>query len=332
MRMKECQRPTRCISSIALLTCLLLGTQTLAGGAELAFRPGPDGRFSFDTGPFRGHLIASPTGQGLCSLIDTASGRELTKGSDTYGIFSFYRLLGTDQRWGEFVWAFPKTAEPTDDGGVRIAWPAKPEHPFDMSGTFRWVATDTLDVRIEVTAHEAARNFELFLGSYFADGFRTQVYVRGRDGQPRFQSPDINPLIAGTYLAFPRDHRTGAIIYDGRWLKPPHPVNWAITGNIARPLVLQQDRVSGLTCAIMARPRDCFVVSTPYNMEPPEDGVAGHHSTYLSLFGADLRAGQTLQAFLRLVVGKLTPDQAVARYDEFLKMYPEPTTRPESGR
>jgi hypothetical protein len=63
-------------------------------------------------------------------------------------------------------------------------------------------------------------------------------------------------------------------------------------------------------------------------MDPPEDGVAGHHSTYLSLFGADLKPGQTAEAHLRLVVGKFTPAQALDRYQEFLRKYPAPATQP----
>ncbi len=304
-----------------------------AAASDLAFGPGENGLFAFDTGPFRGHLTATATGQGLCSLVDKGSGRELTKGSKDYGLFSFYRLLAVDQRWGSSAWSLPKTAERTPDGGVRITWAGRPEHPFDIRGTFRWSAPDTLDVLAEVTPQIDVHRFELFLGSYFADTFRSQVYVRGRGGAPpRFLPVDVNPLIVGTYVSFPRDHRTAAIIYDGRWLIPPSPVDWAVTGSMAAPLVLQQDRATGLTCVIMARPQDCFVVSAPYNMEPPEDGVAGHHSTYLSLFGTDLKAGETARAYLRAVIGKLAPAQAVERYHEFLKSCPAPATQPAVGR
>lgn len=320
------------LGAVALLVMGLACGTAVAAESPPAFQPGADGQFTFDTGPFRGRLTATAAGQGLCSLVDVASGRELTKGSDIYGLFSYYRLLGTDQRWGQYAWAFPKTAGVTEGGGVRIAWPPRPEHPFAMTGTFRWVAPDTLDVVVEVTPQQAVRRFELFLGSYFADTFQSQVYARLRStGRPGFQSVDINPLIAGTYLSYPRDHRTAAIIYDGRWLIPPHPVDWAVTGFLAAPLVLQQDRATGLTCVIMVRPQDCFVVSTPYNMPAPEDGVAAHHSTYLSLFGTDLKAGETARACMRLFVGRLTPAQAVERYDEFLKTYAAPATQP-AGR
>jgi hypothetical protein len=307
----------------------ILSAHVLAAEPRLAFRPGGDGQYDFDTGPLRGQLTATATGQGICSLVDTASGRELTKGQKDYGIFSFYRLLATDQRWGHSIWAFPKTVEVTADGSVHISWSPQPEHPFEIKGVFRWAAADTLDVLVEATPQLPVRRFELFVGSYFADGFACQVYAQGRaKPDPAFLPVDVNPLIAGTYLSFPRDHRTAAIIYDGRWLKPPSPVDWAVTGFMAAPLALKQDKATGLTCVLMSRPQDCFAVNMPYNMGRPEDGVAGHHSTYFSLFGTDLQAGQTARAFLRLVVGKFTPAQAVERYQEFLKKYPDATTQP----
>jgi hypothetical protein len=67
----------------------------------------------------------------------------------------------------------------------------------------------------------------------------------------------------------------------------------------------------------MAPTNDCFALATPYNKTPP-DGVAGHRSLYLSLFGQDLAAGQTASAHARLVVSQaLTEDDAVSRYRHY---------------
>jgi hypothetical protein len=69
----------------------------------------------------------------------------------------------------------------------------------------------------------------------------------------------------------------------------------------------------------MAPPGDCFAVSLPYNKTPP-DGVAGHQSLYLSLFGQDLMAGETARAAARLVIGQnLTDQQAVELYGKYLE-------------
>ncbi|HID23963.1 MAG TPA: hypothetical protein EYP14_16400 [Planctomycetaceae bacterium] len=70
---------------------------------------------------------------------------------------------------------------------------------------------------------------------------------------------------------------------------------------------------------LMAPPEDCFAVATPYDKTPP-DGVAGHRSLYLCLFGQDVTAGQTVQARTRCVVGDtITDEVAVRRYREYLQ-------------
>jgi hypothetical protein len=48
-------------------------------------------------------------------------------------------------------------------------------------------------------------------------------------------------------------------------------------------------------------------------MTPPDGvGVASHYSTYLSLFGGDLKAGQTTAARVRLVIDRgITEQRAV---------------------
>jgi hypothetical protein len=47
--------------------------------------------------------------------------------------------------------------------------------------------------------------------------------------------------------------------------------------------------------------------------------VAGHQSLYLSLFGRDVRAGQTARADARLVVGRgLSDAEVVKRYADYL--------------
>ena len=54
----------------------------------------------------------------------------------------------------------------------------------------------------------------------------------------------------------------------------------------------------------MSPPSDCFGVLTPFEAE-------GHRSTYLSLFGNDLKAGETAKARTRLVVGTNLTDATI---------------------
>jgi len=60
----------------------------------------------------------------------------------------------------------------------------------------------------------------------------------------------------------------------------------------------------------MAPVSDCFAVSTPVQGD-------GHRSLYLSLFGRDLKAGETASAQARLVIGAFQDDEIVNLYKEY---------------
>jgi hypothetical protein len=63
----------------------------------------------------------------------------------------------------------------------------------------------------------------------------------------------------------------------------------------------------------MTPPKDCFAVLTPFQTEP-------HYSTYLSLFGRDLRAGETASARSRLVITPQIPDAQInALYESYVR-------------
>jgi hypothetical protein len=84
-------------------------------------------------------------------------------------------------------------------------------------------------------------------------------------------------------------------------------------------MAMRTDDKSGVSAILMSPPEDCFAIATPYNKTPP-DGVAGHQSLYLSLFGREVKAGQTAQADARLVVGRKIADrQAVELYAKYLE-------------
>jgi len=83
-------------------------------------------------------------------------------------VFSYYRFLGTDRRWGTMGWQMTKTAERTSDGAVQVTWPAQPEQPFELSATYKWVQPNALNVETAVEAKRDLPNFEVFIGSYFA--------------------------------------------------------------------------------------------------------------------------------------------------------------------
>lgn len=263
--------------------------------------------FLFDTGALRGALRAQGRSLGLTGVVDIGSGKAL---AGSYGLVSHYRLLDAEARYGTAGWDWPSQARLLGDGAVEVCWPADAAHPFQMQATYRWAAPNTLDVRTEVTARRPLRRFEVFLASYFAGFPVSMVYARtGPEGKPEFIPATKD---RGVWLAFPRDDEAVRIIQDGRWQRPPNPVQWVIMPRLAAPLAMRRDRESGLAALLMAPPGDCFAICTPY-------GEEGHRSVYLSLFGRDIAAGQSATALARLVIARdQDPAGAVRLYESYL--------------
>lgn len=280
--------------------------QPAAGPTTLAFRPA-DKEFLFDTGALRGTLRAQGRSLGLTGVVDRASGKAL---AGAYGLVSHYRLLDAENRYGTAGWDWPSQARLRDDGAVEVSWLPDAAHPFQMKAIYRWAAPNTLDVTTEVTARRPLPRFEVFLASYFAGFPVSMVYAHtGPDGKPDFVAATKD---RGVWLAFPRDAEAVRMIQDGRWQRPPNPVQWVIMPRLAAPLAMRRDPDSGLVALLMAPASDCFAICTPF-------GEEGHRSVYLSLFGRDLAPGQSATARVRLVITRnLTPADAVRLYEAYL--------------
>jgi len=308
-------------SSIMTL-CWVVGLAAAAAWAQspLAFRPVEEGYCQFDTGTLRGKVRLDGKSQGVCSLVYVPAAMELAK---VPGLFSYYRVFSTGNRYGKAARDWPLTTKVLEDGALEIAFaPAADEHPLEMKGVMRWAAPDTLDLQTVVTPQVAMPRMEVFLSSYVAKGFDAWVYLKpnrfAKKEPPAMVRADWSELLDGNYVVFPRERESLLMVYDGRWEIPPSPVTWAFTRYLAAPLAVRRHAPSGLCVAWMSPPEDCFAVSTPYNKEPP-DGVAGHSSIYLSLFGRDVAAGETVRASCRLIVGKdLTDPQIIERYEQYV--------------
>jgi hypothetical protein len=158
-----------------------------------------------------------------------------------------------------------------------------------------------------VTAQRALSGFELFLASYF-DGFpRCFAYARGTDGGSRLVEAT---QADGTWQMFPRDDDAVALIRDGRWQHPPHPVQWVVREPLAAPVAVRRDAASGLTALVMAPAADCFAVAMPFGSE-------GHRSVYFSLLGRDLRPGESAAARSRLVICRDGSDNVADAYRQY---------------
>jgi len=279
--------------------------------AALAFVSNKQGQYNFDTGLLRGKLLAGGKTLGLSSVVHTPSGARL---DGSYGILSYYRVFTANKRYGTAAWDWPSTSKLLPDGTAQITWPQAKDRPFEMTAMYRWIDPVTLDVETIVRARKDLSNFEVFLASYFHESFASPyVYVTSnprRQGKPGFLLADKS---LGHWQMFPRDETVLRIIHDGRWQKEPHPVDWVIVSHIAAPVCLRRGGANGLAAVLMSPPRDCFAIATPYEAE-------SHYSLYLSLFGRDIKAGQTAKARTRFIVAaELSDQQAVQLYEKYMQ-------------
>jgi len=172
----------------------------------------------------------------------------------------------------------------------------------------------TLDVETIVKAGRDLSKFEVFLASYFHESFPLPKVLVTPDpktvGKRTFMTAKKS---FGNWQMFPRDYDVVPIIRDGRWKKKPNPVDWKIMPAMAMPIALRRGDKAAPAAILMAPPDDCFAISTPYEGE-------GHYSTYFSLFGHDIEAGQTARARLRLVVIEAVSNREILNlYEKYMK-------------
>ena len=77
---------------------------------------------------------------GLRPVTHTASG---VQAAGAFGIFSPYRLLTAEARFGTAAWDWASKSELLPDGAARVHWSADKEHPLEMTGVYRWSAVRT---------------------------------------------------------------------------------------------------------------------------------------------------------------------------------------------
>lgn len=266
--------------------------------------------FRFDTGALQGTLRSQGRSLGLTSVVESESGTAIAR---AYGLFSHYRLLDDRARYGHAAWDWASQARVLPCGAVEVRWLADDEHPFDMKAVYRWTARNTCDVATSVVPQKDLVRFEVFLASYFEGFSKSLAYVIGcpeTNGKPGFLEAKKS---YANWQMFPRDDRAVEIIRDGRWQRPPSPVEWKIMPHLAAPLAMRRDAESGLVGLVMAPATDCFAVATPY-------GEESHRSLYLSLFGRDLKADEAATARSRLIIGRRISDEyAVALHKSYLE-------------
>jgi hypothetical protein len=270
---------------------------------RLAFAASGTNEFAFDTGVLKGKLRAGGKSTGLSSVVHLPTGLTL---DSSMGLFGHYRVFSANKRYGTAAWDWPSEARLRQDRSVEVRWPSAEDRPFDLRAVYRWAAPNILDLETSVQAKTNLAKFESFLASYFAEGFTNSCVYAQSTAQPGLEAADRN---YGVWQAFPRDDQSVSIIQDGRWKILPNPVDWVIRQHLAKPLGVRRCPANGVSVLLMSPPQDCFAVLTPFEADP-------HRSLYLSLFGKDLKPGETARARARLIIASKLADAEIVRICE----------------
>ena len=246
---------------------------------------------------------------GLRPVTHVASGVQV---AGAFGIFSPYRMLTSDARFGTAAWDWASKSEVLADGAASVHWSPDKDHPLEMTGVYRWAADDTLDLELTVKPQRDLRRFELFLASYF-NGFPASLACVGR--RPRKRSRPIHGgRQGGRRLADVSSRRGDRGDFCRRPLDPP-----AESGNLddhAPP-----GRAVGLAARRQERADRGAHVAARRLLRRLDALRRGGPSLGLSLaLWRRLKAGQAASAAARLVIGKdISDDRAVELYRAFLK-------------
>jgi hypothetical protein len=298
----------QCLKPAAILSCLLMAAMVDASGEDaksLAFKSVVAGEFTFDTGVVRGKLREGGASKGLSQVIHIPTGQRL---DSSMGLFSHYRVFTQGHRYGVGAWDWPSQAALEGDGSVSVRWAATPERPFEMEAHYRWVAPDTLDLETTVATKTNLIKFETFLASYFSPVFTNTAVCAGTSGKFTTASKE-----SGVWQAFPRDAAAGLVIKDGRWQLEPNPVDWVLMPKFSKALAFRRAPGWDITAVLLGDPRECFAICTPHEAE-------SHYSTYLSLFGRDILAGERATARARMTFRTHPSDQDLsAAYARFIQ-------------
>ena len=195
----------RLMMRLAVLSAIVFGSTSLAADpTDLAFRPAEEeGFYTFDTGVLRGKVRLNGRSQGITELVHVPTGTSMASGGRLPGLFSYYRVLATNARYGKAVRDWPTETKILPGGALEVFWPVGEDHPLEITAVCRWSRPDTLDVVTTAKPLDDMPKFEVFISNYYEKPFRGRVYVTPPDDAaagPRFVPIDQTPDAKGRYV------------------------------------------------------------------------------------------------------------------------------------
>jgi len=263
-----------------------------------------DDALSFELAELRGQLWAVPE-HSVCSyrvrsLEHVPSSTKLGVDTSAMGGLTLFRALARNAYLTELR-ATP--ADVTTDGDTAwVTWQPTLAHQAGVRVGYTPVEPNIVDLTIEVVGHAYYPDYEILFSHYTAPNFAAGCWVR--TGEPHGGGaerivPEDAPAYHGMYNFFPRDERTANLLTDGRGQRGRWYWRTAIGRRYALPLVFADSDAA--TQVAMGLPEDVSAVGLTYRGDDENDGVAGHHSMYLSLFGRDLHPGEAGRTKVRYV-------------------------------
>ena len=255
-----------------------------------------------------GSLTPEGAYHGVNRLTDKRTGRQVI--DKRYSALNLFRLFSINRSMG-----MPRVMERTSRAGanaLKIHWPATDRHQGEITARYEIAAPNAIDLTVTVRSSGSYTDYEIFLSNYFDKVLKPQVYLKprargGKFGPPQLVVPKFNDVFRDTVLVFPRDGQAARRCVDGRW--DPNEFDEPTVQMIparyyGHCLAFLTDPDEQLAVVLMARPEDCYAISTRYFADDPRNRMTSYSAFDFSLFGKDFRPGVERSVRIRLA---LTP-------------------------
>ena len=273
----------------------------------LTFNPGSEA-YDFETPQISGSIRPDGPYHGVSRLVDKNTGRQVI--DPRYSALNLFRLFSINQAMG-----MPRTMEreiKPGDNAIEIHWSPTDTHQGDITARYEIVEPNAIDLTVTVRSQGSYSGYEIFLSSYFDKILKPQVYLKprargGKTGRPERVVPMFNEAFRDTVLVFPRDAHAARRCVDGRWDRSEGgapTVQMVPARYYGHCLAFLSDPDDQLGVVLMARPEDCYAISTRYYADDPKDRMTSYSAFDFSLFGNDFLPGVKRRVRVRLA---LTP-------------------------
>ncbi len=297
-------------------------------------RPNDSGdRFDFETQQIQGTIRLDGAYHGVTRLVDKRTGRQVI--DPRYSALNLFKLMSVNHAMDQ-----PRSMKRTTTHGpnwAEVKWAATESHKAELTARYEVVEPNAVDVTVTVRSEAAYSGYELFMSSYFDKVLRPHVHLEpGTRKAPGLVVPTVNDVFRGTVVVFPRDAHAARLCVDGRWERTERgtpTVQMCPVRHYAHCLAFLVDPDGQLGVVLMARPRDCYAISTRYHADNDADRLTTYSAFDLSLFGDDLLPNDERTVRVRLAVTPLDDElsQPLKLYQAFVAETNDELDRPHAS-